>query len=81
MNSKRPARRLKALNQLLSDSGEMTKTSHGVPILRVGQLVACFFGESDKFRLFAANYEKVADFPDTEDGRDELAAILRGQPQ
>ena len=69
------------MNQLLSDSGEMTETNHGVPILRVGKLVACFFGQSDKFRLFTANYERFADFPDTEDGRAELAAFLKGQTQ
>jgi hypothetical protein len=58
MNSKRPLSRLRALNQEMGHAGEMTETNHGVPILRVGKLVACFFGQSDKFRLFTANYER-----------------------
>lgn len=76
MNSKRPAARLAALNRELGGRGEAGTTKRGVPILRVDGVVVCFLGQSDIFRLFAADYERLADFDDTKEGVLELAAYL-----
>lgn len=76
MRPPNPERRISALRDFLN-TGTPDKTKQGVPVLRLAGMTACYFGRSEKFRLFDDNYIKLADFDDTEEGRQALADFIK----
>lgn len=68
--------RLRTLRQQ-SQRGEVGETRNGVPVLTVGVLQICYFGRTDKFRMFGTfDHKKRADFADDETGRAALVAWM-----